>query len=221
VQAPPNNFWKEDALKILLTAFEPYDQWNSNSSWDALTELLKHRGLPDGITTRRYPVDLDKLTERLCTDLEKRFDAVLHLGQAPGTCAVHLESIAINVAGVTYTPGGLFGPILQDGPVGYRSQLPLGQMCSVLKGAGVPCSISYHAGTYLCNAILYLSQHWHAVRGLDCQVGFAHLPLTVEQTVASGREMPGLSTAQLARAIELMLSVVTEHVRSNTRSVLA
>ena len=208
-------------MKILLTAFEPYDQWDTNSSWDALTELLKHRGLPDGITTRRYPVDLDKLTERLSVDLEKRFDAVLHLGQAPGTCAVHLETIAINVAGVTYTPGGLFGPILKDGPVGYRSQMPLAQMSTVLKTAGIPCSISYHAGTYLCNAILYLSHHWHAVRGREVPVGFAHLPLTIEQTVAAGREMPGLPTSELAKAIELLLSVVRETVPSGMRSSLA
>jgi len=197
-------------LKILLTAFEPYDQWDSNSSWDSLTELLKKKGIPEGITTRRYPVDLDKLSDRLSVDLEKRYDAVLHLGQAPGTCAIHLEAIAVNVAGMTYAPGGLYGPILKEAPVAYRSAMPLGAMRAALQTAGIPCSISYHAGTYLCNAVMYLSHHWHATRGLDCRVGFAHLPLTTEQTVTSGREMPCMPRSELARAIEILASLLDE-----------
>jgi pyroglutamyl-peptidase len=195
-------------LKILVTAFEPYDQWNTNSSWDALTELLSSRGVPPGVTTRRYPVDLDKLNERLEQDLERRFDAILHLGQAPGACAVHLETIAVNVAGVTYGSHSPFGPILSDAPVAYRTRSPIHRMCLDLREAGIPASISYHAGTYLCNAAMFLSHHWHAVRNLDCQIGFAHLPLTLEQSIASGRELPGLTVKDLARAIECMLRVL-------------
>jgi pyroglutamyl-peptidase len=195
-------------LKILVTAFEPYDQWKTNSSWDALTELLSGRGIPPGVTTRRYPVDLDALNERLHKDLERGFDAILHLGQSPGACAVHLESIAVNVAGVTYGSSNQFGPIVTDAPVAYRTRCPINQMCSELRGSGIPANISYHAGTYLCNAAMFLSHHWHAVRNLDCHIGFAHLPLTLEQSIASGRELPGLPVKDLARAIECMLKVL-------------
>jgi len=192
-------------LKILVTAFEPYDHWRTNSSWEALTELLRTRGVPAGVTTRRYPVDLDKLTERLSQDLEKGFDAVLHLGQAPGACAIHLETIAVNVAGVTHSPGGWFGPIVPDAPVAYRSRYRVSELCAEINSGGVPASISYHAGTYLCNALFYLSHHWHAIRGIDCPVGFAHIPLTLDQIIESGREMPGLPKADLARGLDLML----------------
>jgi pyroglutamyl-peptidase len=208
-------------LKILVSAFEPYDQWSSNSSWDGLTELLRTRGILEGVTTRRYPVDLDQLHSRLSKDLELGFDAVLHLGQAPGSCAIHLESIAINVAGITSHPGALFGPLIPDAPIAYRSRLPLGKLCAELHSSGIPASISYHAGTYLCNAVMFLTHHWHAKRGRDCLVGFAHFPLTLEQNILSGREMPGLPKTDLARAIDVMLLVLRETVLERPTPQLA
>ena len=84
-------------MKILLTAFEPYDRWDTNSSWESLTEMLKQYGLPEGVTTRRYPVDLETLKQRLDKDLSNGFDAVLHLGQSPGSSSIHLEALAVNV----------------------------------------------------------------------------------------------------------------------------
>jgi pyroglutamyl-peptidase len=202
------------ALRILITTFEPYDQWSSNSSWDALAELLGTRGVPEGITTRRYPVDIDRMSARLTEDLERGFDAVLHLGQAPGTSAVHLETIALNVAGVTYASGDIFGEILPQAPVAYRTRLPLQAMLRQLHAERIPAKISYHAGTYLCNAVLYLSQHWHASRGLDCPVGFVHLPLTLEQVVAAGRDTPGLPKPMLAHAIGVLVDCLREHLAS-------
>ncbi len=46
-------------------------------------ELLRVRGSIPGVITRRYPVELHALRERLHADLVRGFDAVLHLGQAP------------------------------------------------------------------------------------------------------------------------------------------
>lgn len=212
---------EEEPLKILVTAFEPYDQWRSNSSWDALTEFLREHGLPPGVTTRRYPVDFDLLNERLTKDLERGFDFVLHLGQSPGSCAIHLEAIAVNVAGVTHAPGHLFGPIVKDAPVAYQTRCPLSKMCSELHGAGVPASISYHAGTYLCNAAMFLSHHWHTVRNRECTIGFAHMPLTLEQSIASGREMPALPVKELAKAIQCMLNVLRGTTTDQPSTLLA
>ncbi len=197
-------------MKILLTAFETYDSWESNSSWETLTELLKIRGIPEGITTRRYPVNLEKMRTRLYTDLEKGFDAVLHLGQRPGIGWLNIESIAINVAGVTTDPTDWFGPLVSGAPIAYQSSFPIRDWNKALRESGIPSSISYHAGTYLCNALMYLSHHWHAERGSQCAVGFIHLPLTTSQAVAAGREIASLPVTEQARAI----SIIVEHIRS-------
>ena len=101
-------------MRILLTAFEPYDIWDQNSSWEALVAFLHHRGTIPGLTTRRYPVDLGLLQERLHKDLSTGYDAVLHLGQFPGASRIQLEAIALNVAGMTEAAGDFFGSLIPE-----------------------------------------------------------------------------------------------------------
>lgn len=201
---------------MLLTAFEPYDTWEQNSSWEALVTHLHHRGSIDGVTTRRYPVDLEKMQARLEKDLSSGFDAILHLGQAPGTSRVHMEAIALNVAGMTEAVGDFFGPLVPDGPVAYRTKFPLADWNLELRSAGIPCSVSFHAGTYLCNALMYLSHRWHQVRSLPCSIGFVHLPLTPEQVLHSRRDLPSMPREQSADAIGRIVDLIMKVDRANS-----
>jgi len=198
-------------LRVLLTAFEPYDTWEQNSSWEALVTFLHKSGLPSGVTTRRYPVDLGQLQSRLEKDLALGFDAVLHLGQAPGISRVQMEAIAVNVAGMTEAVGDFFGPLVSSGPVAYRTNFPLDHWNLELRSSGIPCSVSFHAGTYLCNAAMFLTHHWHEVRNRSCSVGFVHFPLTPEQVLHSRRDLSSMPREQSAEAIgrilDLMMSV--------------
>jgi len=207
---------KRSELRVLLTAFEPYDTWEQNSSWEALVTYLHDRGITPGVTTRRYPVDLPKLQTRLEKDLELGFDAILHLGQAPGISRVQLEAIALNVAGMTEAAGDFFGPLVADGPVAYRTQFPLDDWNINLRSAGIPCSVSFHAGTYLCNAVMYLSHRWHEIRRRTCSIGFVHLPLTPEQVLHSRRDFPSMPREQSAEAIGSILDLIHESEHHNS-----
>ena len=195
-------------LRVLLTAFEHYDTWDQNSSWEALVTFLHHRGLPKGVTTRRYPVDLTQLQSRLEKDLALGFDAVLHFGQAPGISRVQMEAIAVNVAGMTEAAGDFFGPLVPNGPVAYRTKFPLDQWNLDLRSGGIPCSVSFHAGTYLCNAAMYLTHHWHEVHRRSCSIGFVHLPLTPEQVLHSRRDLSSMPREQSAEAIGRLLDLI-------------
>ncbi len=192
-------------MRVLLTAFEPYDVWEKNSSWDALVAFLIERGASSNIVTRRYPVDLAKLQSRLELDLSQGVDAVLHLGQAPGISHLQLESIGLNVAGVGTSPTGEFGAIIEGAPVAYRTRFPVGKWATELQANGIPAKVSYHAGTYLCNAAMFLSHHWFARRHETPLVGFAHLPLTPEQTVG---EFSGLSSMPTSLASSALGHIV-------------
>ncbi|HVX59081.1 MAG TPA: hypothetical protein VHC19_00720 [Pirellulales bacterium] len=57
---------------VLITAFEPYDRWQANSSWLCLMELTRDRPTQPAITTRRYPVDFQAAKERLAQDCQWR-----------------------------------------------------------------------------------------------------------------------------------------------------
>ncbi len=193
-------------MRVLLTAFDAYEQWPSNSSWLAMVEYLRTRDSQVDLTTRRYPVDLIKMQAKLYDDLNRGFDAVLHLGQAPGAGLVRLESIAINVGGKLDSTEAELAPLIESAPLAYRSGMPLGKWVEELRLSSVPACVSYHAGTYLCNAIMFLSLHWHAERQLHTPVGFIHLPLASEQVSVTGPQLPSLPLSTLTQAIRVVMS---------------
>jgi len=151
---------------------------------------------------------LAELQSRLEKDLAKGYDAVLHLGQAPGISRVQLEAIAVNVAGMTETIGDFFGPLVSNAPIAYRTNFPLDQWNLELRSSGIPSSVSFHAGTYLCNAAMFLTHHWHATHHRKCSIGFVHLPLTPEQVLHSRRDLPSMPREQSAEAISRLLDLI-------------
>jgi pyroglutamyl-peptidase len=183
--------------RILITAFEPYDRWKENSSWLALVDLTSwYEGELD-ITTRRYPVDLVKLKEQLENDLAQSFDFAIHLGQSPGSAVIKLEAVGLNLR----TNGQ---PLLGNTPVAYRSTVDLEGCSERLAASGIPAQISHHAGTYLCNAALYLSQHFSEMMGGRTQSLFIHLPLTPGQVAGDGSTLASMSTPMQSAAIALV-----------------
>lgn len=190
--------------RTLITAYGPYDEWEENASWLALQELLRELPTELDVTTRLYPVDFDEVRGRLEKDLQLGFDLVLHLGQAPGYGRIELESIGINV-GIDRGVSPTAFPLAPDGPPAYQSQAPLVEWAERLQAEGIPAVVSYHAGTYLCNAALYLTHYLSERHGYDAQAAFLHLPLDTSQTIAKRLDMASLPSAESARGIRLIL----------------
>lgn len=191
---------------VLVTAFEPYDRWTQNASWLALVELTRSLPSEPRLVTRRYPVDFQRARERLEKDLDGDFDFAIHLGQAPGSTRVRLEAVGLNVGGSSHGNPDALATLVPDGPLGYRSPLPLPSWAQQLRSAGIPAQVSFHAGTYLCNAILYLSLHLAQRRGLRTQSAFIHLPLDTSQVIDEQCETASLPAARSAEAIRIILA---------------
>lgn len=196
--------------RVLLTAFEPYDRWKENASWLALMEVVREPVAGIKLITRRYPVDFEAVQQRLEEDLALQPDVALHLGQAPGLGRIHLEAIGLNVGGHSSQTPDTFQPLVPEGPVAYRSPLPLADWAAGLRAQGIPCQVSFHAGTYLCNALLYLSLHLAAQRGSPLQAAFVHLPLAPVQVLDQRQDWPSLPTSVAAQAIRWILSRLAE-----------
>ncbi len=190
---------------VLLTAFEPYDRWKANSSWLTLVQLTHDMPQQPQITTRLYPVDFAVVRERLAEDLKPNYDYALHLGQAPGNSRIHLESIAVNIGGGSSQSPDQFRPLVDDGPVGYRSALPLADWSHKLRRAGIPAQVSHHAGTYLCNATMYFTHYLAEQMGFKTAAAFIHLPLDLSQVAHEQQALPAFPTALSAQAIRLIL----------------
>ena len=184
--------------RVLLTAFEPYDRWPENSSWLALSDLTRWYDGETEITTRRYPVELSGMSRQLQKDLRANFDLAIHLGQSPGSTMIKLETVGLNVR----TDGS---PLISDAPEAYRSPLPLADCCQKLVEAGIPSEVSHHAGTYLCNAALFLSQHYSSSLGLQTRSAFLHLPLAPAQAARDVSLPASMSTPMTSAAVAMVM----------------
>jgi pyroglutamyl-peptidase len=75
-----------------------------------------------------------------------------------------------------------------------------------LRAEGIPTTVSYHAGSYLCNATLYLSHFFAETMNLKTQSAFIHLPLDYSQTLQQTKELPAISSTMAARALHLVVN---------------
>jgi pyroglutamyl-peptidase len=190
---------------VLITAFEPYDIWRENASWLALLTLTRDLPIEPRVTTRLYPVDFPTARQRLEADLQANYDFAFHLGQAPGSGRIALEAIGLNVGGLSNQSPDQFQPLELEGPAAYRTDLPLAEWAAQIREAGIPAAVSYHAGTYLCNAALYLSLHTARTRGLKTRSTFIHLPLAPQQVLGQRSDVATLPSEHAAAAIKLIL----------------
>lgn len=194
--------------RVLLTAYGPYDDWAVNASWLVLQEIT--RELPSGIDlqTRLYPVDFAEVAKRLASDVTADTDVAIHLGQAPGLGRIELEVVGLNLAQERDERSEEAWPLVEGGPEAYFSGLPLASWAQRLRSDGVPAEVSHHAGTYLCNAALYLSQHIAAEQGFATQATFIHLPLVPEQVIDSKANQASLPVEVMAGAIRTLLESI-------------
>ncbi len=191
--------------RVLITAFDPYDRWKENSSWLALMDLTRWYDGAMEITTRRYPVDLTRMSEKLRDDLRDDFELAIHLGQSPGSTLIKLESIGLNVR----SDGT---PLIKDAPAAYQMKLDLKPSAQLLSDAGIPNQISHHAGTYLCNAAMFLSQHYADEMGKRTKSLFMHLPLAPAQAAKDGSHLASMSTAMTSAAIAVVMAQLVQQL---------
>jgi pyroglutamyl-peptidase len=189
--------------RVFLTAFQPYGEWQENSSWLALLEFTQD--LPDWpqVTTRRYPVDFTEVRQRLESDLSSDYDYAIHLGQAPGASQIRLEAVALNFGGDPNQPPETYDTLISDGPTAYRTGIELSPVLEAMRGSGVSTGISFNAGAYLCNAVMYYSHYLVENRGLSTKVLFVHLPLAPSQVTS--KDMPSMDSKLCVAGLKALL----------------
>ena len=191
--------------RILLTALEPYGEWDENASVPVLERL--RQAPPPGVLlqARVYPVDYAELARRLAADLAGAFDWAVHLGQAPGRGRVEVEAVARNARsdgeGATASE-----PLVAAGPEVLFSNVPVESWVRRLRARGVPAAISTDAGRFLCNASLYQSLLICRRLGLATRSAFVHVPVMPGQALRAARPMPALPSARVAEALRPILA---------------
>ncbi len=105
---------------------------------------------------------------------------VLSLGLSPTRPIPVIERIALNyVDSKTPDVDGVVlrgKRIIENGPLALETNVNVESLVDYLVEQGIPVSISYHAGTYLCNYLYYLLLYMGLQR--NTKVLFIHVPRT-------------------------------------------
>lgn len=168
---------------LLITGFEPFGGEVINPSWEAV-----HR-LPDEIngyslTKLLLPVEFGSAADK-ALEIADRIspDVIICVGQAGGRGEITPELVAINLryAKIPDNSGNqpIDEPIIVGGDNALFSTIPARKIAEAIEAFGIPSQLSYSAGSYVCNDLLYtLLMHF---KGSKTRVGFIHIPYCTEQ----------------------------------------
>ena len=184
---------------MLVTGFEPFGGETVNPAWEAVSRLPERVG-EWTLRALRLPTVFGSAAEAAAAEAEKiGAQAILCVGQAGGRAGVTPEMVGINLrcAGIPDNAGSMpqDEPVVPDGPAAYFSTLPVRRMAEAIEEAGVPAGVSYTAGVYVCNDLLY--SLLHRFRDTGVRVGFIHVPFLPGQARngAACMELPDMIRA--------------------------
>ena len=196
----------EPKKKLLITGFDPFGGETVNPSWEAVRLLPEEIGACR-LTKLQIPTVFGRAAETVLAASEKlQPDVILCIGQAGGRSGVTPEVVAINLrearlpdnAGTQPTDV----PVVENGPAAYFATVPVRAMVKAVNDAGISAALSYSAGTFVCNDVLYsLLHHYH---GTQTRVGFIHIPFLPEQ---AKENVAAMALEQMTAALTAAISV--------------
>jgi len=203
-------------MRVLISGFDPIWGIKKTPSGD-LAKLWEEGSISvDGVDIRAVvlPQKFAKSTEELCSVIaEFQPHIILMYGATQHNDPVRLERFAVNVE---RTPMGdntkipvKERHIVQGGPAAYESTLPISHLVEKLKEQGVDAKPSYHAGTHVCNSLMYGVLHYLHQHPMPHQAacGFIHVSFPNEYGVI---EDEFWSTANFSGIVHSSITLVTE-----------
>ncbi len=174
-------------MKILVTGFDPFGGETINPAFEAI-KLIPDTIKGAEIIKLEVPTVFKRGPQATIDAVEEyQPDYVLCIGQAGGRSQLTPEYVGINYvqARIPDNDGDqpLNQPLVKGAPNAYFTQLPVYAMVEKMKENGIPASVSYTAGTYVCNAMLYCVLHALNTKYPNTKGGFMHVPYATSQTV--------------------------------------
>ena len=190
--------------KLLITGFDPFGGESINPAWEAVSRLPDRIGAWE-IHRLQIPTVFGKAGEVLLAKAEVLSpDAIISVGQAGGRKAVTPEMVAVNLrygsiadnAGVSPQDE----PVVSGGPAAYFATLPVRKMAQAMVDAGLPGSVSYSAGAFVCNDTMYAVLHRY--HGTPVRAGFIHVPFLPQQAKEG---VPSMALEEIVKALEICI----------------
>ena len=207
-------------MKLLVTGFDPFGGEKINPAIESV-KLLADEISGAEIIKLEIPTVFNKslaVIEKAVR--EHQPDVVLSIGQAGGRSAISVEYVGINLNEARikdnegYQPSG--EKIYEDGENAYFATLPVKAMTAAMKAANVLAAISYTAGTFVCNHVLYGVRYLAEKEFPAMRSGFIHIPFLPEQ-VLDKANTPSMSLDLIVKG----LTAAIEAIVSNEKDIQA
>ena len=210
-------------MKILVTGFDPFENERLNPAYEAV-KLLPDKIAGIDVIKKEIPTVFGKCAFEVEKAIEQHNpDFVLCVGQAGGRSCISIEKVAVNFAEARIADNEGNQPldksIIPDGPAAYFSSLPVKTMVENVRSHGIPCHLSYSAGTFVCNDVMYrllhlLNTKYHHIKG-----GFIHVPYTLAQAVTKPDRTPSWDEKTIAKGLEYAIGAIV-HKKEDSDIVL-
>ena len=199
-------------MKILITGFEPFGGESVNPAYEAV-KLLPDMAGDIQIVKMEIPTVFGEAGKVVETGiLQHQPDAVICVGQAGRRADIGVERVAINLVEASIPDNAGNQPmdvkVQEDGDTAYFATIPVKAMVKNIKDHGIPASISYTSGTYVCNSVMYdllylIDRKYPSIRG-----GFIHVPYATEQGVGKPVGTATMELSTISKALLYALEAV-------------
>jgi len=207
---------------VVVAGYGSWAMAASNPAAEVVAALKQLKPFYYNLHCIEMPVDSTNLISRLENALQEyKPDIWIGIGVAVGSPAIRLEAIGINVRcfdvpdinGLTLKPTA----VIDNGPVAYQSGLMHEELVQKLRESGIPAVVSFHAGTHLCNQMLYSVLHLSAIKDLDLLGGFVHVPQSTDNA-AQGSESAcsSMSVSMMITALEIVVDNAVHQFNDKT-----
>ena len=185
---------------LLITGFDPFGGEKINPSYEAVKLLPDVIGEYE-LTKIELPTVFGRAAEIMIEKIaEIHPDAVICVGQAGGRRGITPEVIGINLreASIADNAGNIprNEKIRAGAPDGIFSTLPVREMVDAINAEGLPASLSYSAGAFVCNDLLY--SLLYEFKDTEIKIGFIHVPFHPEQAKAG---VPSMELVEIVRGL--------------------
>lgn len=202
-------------MKILITGFDPFGGANINPAYEAVKKL------PDAIKGAQIiKMEIPTVFEKDGEVLEKAIkehkpNVVICVGQAGGRSDISVERVAINLMEARIPDNEGKQPfnqkVCEDGENAYFATIPVKAVVNNVKKNGIPASISYTAGTFVCNDIMYRLLYMAEKTYKGMKGGFIHVPYLPEQAINLPPGTPTMSAETIAKALLFVIEAVVRN----------
>ena len=199
-------------MKNLVTGFDPFGGESVNPAYEAV------KLLPDVIGGAEiFKLEIPTVFSLSGPAVEEGIrkyqpDVVICVGQAGGRASISVEKVAINFVDARIPDNNgeqpLDEPLQADGPAAYFATLPVKAMVQHVKEAGLPCYLSFTAGTYVCNSIMYNVLYMCEKRYPGIRAGFIHVPYACGQVIDKANTTPSMPLETIAKSLEYAIEAV-------------